>query len=175
MRRRAGLAALLLSGAVLILTAFVGIYGRSQLGLQRVKGLGNFEENVRALPPAPGGGFRFAVIGDPEEGLRTFGLLMRKARVLKADFVVITGDVVDRPTREAFELFNREYHSLGTEALPTFAAVGNHDESPLDLFTHYCGPADFHFVHERSLFIFAPNNLPSQFEGCARYVRETIE
>ncbi len=174
LRRWVGGSALVLSATFLLFLALEWAYATSHLGVRRVSGLGNFEENVRALPPPREGHLRFAVLGDPEEGLGTYRHLMQKAREAGADFVIITGDVADRPTREGFEYFNWVYRSLGSAALPTFAALGNHDVSPLGLFRDYYGPELFSFLHGDCLFIFADNNHPRSFPECESYVRQEI-
>ena len=181
-RRGAGRVRLWVGGALMVLPAvfllFLALewaYATSHLGVGRVPGLGNFEENVRALPaPRDEGRLRFAVLGDPEEGLGTYRHLMKKAREAGADFVVITGDVADRPTREGFEYFNWVYRSLGPDALPTFAAIGNHDGPPQGFFREYYGPDLFSFVHGDCLFIFADNNHPRSFPECESFVRQEI-
>ncbi|MGH9362153.1 MAG: metallophosphoesterase family protein, partial [Thermoanaerobaculia bacterium] len=161
--------------AILIPLVLEGVYASLHLGAGHQPGLGNHEETVRMLPPAADGTFRFAVMGDPEEGAGVWRHLMRKAHELGAQFVVIAGDLVDRPTREGFEFFRYQYSALGPDALPTFAAIGNHDLSAEGLFDEYIGPPEFSFVHGDSLFVFADNNLPEGLPRCGRYVRGEIE
>jgi len=173
-KRSIGFFAIGLGLLLALSVSLVAVHGSSHRGGARREGLGNFEETVGALPRGDGKSFRFAVLGDPEEAPAVFRGLMHQAFDLGAAFVLITGDVVDRPTREAYEFFSYQYRALGPAALPTFAAIGNHDICPERLFQEYLGPEEFHFLHRGSLFIFADNNGP---EGCtpgARYIRETI-
>ena len=162
------------AGLVFILLLVEWVYGSLYLGVKRVRGLGNFSENVALIPPPKEGRFRFAAIGDPKEGQTIYQHLMSMAYDQGASFVVCNGDLVDRATPESFELFNHGYQSLGQKALPTFSALGNHDDSPLRLFQEYYGPESFAFLYGGSLFIFADNNSPESLEGCASYVRDQI-
>lgn len=140
-----------------------------------VPGLGNFPETVRLLPPVRDGRFRFAVLGDPEEGLDVFHRLMEKAHALGAAFVLITGDVADDATEAGFAAFLASYRSLGPKALPTFAAVGNHDIEHTGLFEKLLGPREHSFVHGDCLFIIGDNNAPGSRPGCAQFIRDEID
>lgn len=177
MRRWLSAASLLLSGLIFALLATVWAYASGHLGLEHRPGLGNYPETVAMLPPAKAGSFRFAVMGDPEGGLRVYRRLMRQAAASGAEFVIITGDVAARPTQEAFDLFRYEYSHLGPAAMPTFAAIGNHDipkQGDASLFRSHVGPEYFSFVHARSLFIFVDNNKASSHDECQRFAREQI-
>src|SRR5262245_53425698 len=114
--------------------------GKQQLPDGPVPGLGNFAATVQMLPPVREGRLRFAVLGDPEEGLGIFRTLMEQARAEGAAFVLITGDVADHATEGGFASFLETYRSLGAKALPTFTAVGNHDIEPTALFERLLGP-----------------------------------
>lgn len=174
LRRSCGALLLVLGTALWASIGVCGLYARSCRAV-RPPGLGNFEDTVRRLSPAPEGSFRFAAMGDPEEGLGVYCDLARKARELGAAFVVVLGDVASQGTPAAFELFNHAHASLGPAALPTFLAKGNHDESPLGLFEKYWGPGSFDFVHAGCLFIFAENNTPEEQARCAEYIRARVE
>jgi hypothetical protein len=177
MRHWFSTASLLLACTILALLGTVWVCASMHLGLARTPGLGNDPETVAMLPPAKGGSLRFAVMGDPEKGLRVYRRLMRQAAALGATFVIITGDVAGRPTKEAFDLFRHEYGNLGAAALPTFAAIGNHDmprNGDASLFRSYIGPEYFSFIHEGSLFIFIDNNKPASYDECHRYALQEI-
>jgi len=174
-RRLLGLLSVGLALAALLFLASVWTYASLHLLETRVPGLGNFEETVRALPRDGDGKFRFAVMGDPEENPAIFRGLMKQASRMGAAFVVITGDIVDLPRPAGFGFFNYVYRALGSEALPTFSCVGNHDESPNDLFEKYLGPEEFSFLYQGSIFIFVDNNDPGRYARCESYVRQEIE
>ena len=173
-RRGLQCAEALLGALILCLLCAWWVYAARFRGEAKVPGLGNFEENVRKLPPVANDRFRFAVLGDPHEGQCIYQELMRRAFDLGAAFVVCTGDLVDGATRESFELFNHMYKELGPAALPMFTAIGNHDECPQRLFEEYYGPEDFAFLHGDSVFIFTNNNNAGRHEQCARFVKEQI-
>lgn len=162
------------TGAVLLAgLAAWWVYARHYLGIERVPGLGNFDETIGRLAPKQDGCFRFAALGDPKEGLGVYRELMEEAARCGADFAVITGDLADGPTAEAFELFDYAQAHLEPAGIPTFVAIGDHDESPL--FEKYCGPRNFHFVYASSLFIFLANNDREECAQSAAYLRAQME
>jgi hypothetical protein len=179
MRRRLWLANLLVLVSALVITLLTTVWGYNWVyrGVGRIPGLGNYPETVAMLPPAKAGSFRFAVMGDPEKGLRVYRRLMQLAVEYGADFAIIAGDVAARPSQEAFDLFRHEYGQLGPDVLPTFAAIGNHDiprEGDASLFRSNLGPEYFSFIHEGSLFIFIDNNKPASYDECHRYALQEI-
>ncbi|MGF1510392.1 MAG: metallophosphoesterase family protein [Myxococcota bacterium] len=81
--------------------------------------------------------FKFAAIGDTRTGHRVHRALMESLALREIDFVINSGDLVESGGyKEEWDLFFQIEHPVVSKA-PLFAAVGNHDNSPRQLFRRW--------------------------------------
>ncbi len=77
-------------------------------------------EKVKAIQPP----FRFAVIGDSRDGLKTYTRLMERILERRPDFIIHLGDMVSKPSRKQWDAFFEISTPIN---VPFFPVVGNHD------------------------------------------------
>jgi predicted phosphodiesterase len=125
-------------------------------------GLGAQLTAVAALPAPDDGRFRFAVLGDAEEGRfsweriwspgpGTFWTLLGRAHLTAPSFVLQLGDLVSEGD---LKHFSRHYGQMGGQAsIPFLSVIGNHDRSrpngaaDKNYYEAINGRLDFHFDH----------------------------
>ncbi|HUX02919.1 MAG: metallophosphoesterase [Phycisphaerae bacterium] len=127
---------------------------------------GNFPANRAVLEHSPPKDeFTFAVVGDTKS-VGTFQRIVDQLRHIPLDFVVLLGDVADRPTRTAHQFLRAELAHEYALSCPVFFVVGNHDvgleEFRMDDFERDYGPSAFSFRYQDCLFvILCAADLPS--------------
>lgn len=114
-------------------------------------------------PPAPAGegSFSFAVIGDLNSGERAHVLEVAAAQIqlLRPDFVLSIGDLVEGGTEDTVELqkqYNHFDERLARAKSPVFHLGGNHDlTNPVmrKFWEHRYGRRYYHFVYRNVLFL----------------------
>ena len=127
---------------------------------------GNFPANRAVLEHSPPKDeFTFAVVGDTKS-VGTFQRIVDQLRHIPLDFVVLLGDVADRPSRAAHQFLRAELAHEYALACPVFYVVGNHDvgleEFQIDDFERDYGPSVFSFRYQDCLFVvLCAADLPS--------------
>lgn len=139
-----------LAWAILIGVGIAHLWGLPQLIRSSPVHAGNTLENVARIKSQAPEKFRFAVMGDPEDGIQVFGDLVDQAKTHGCDFMIIPGDVIHGERDARFLYFFNKLGQHGFEA-PVFAAIGNHDG--YESFHKYFGPEDFYFRYSNSLFV----------------------
>lgn len=168
-----------LFSAGFILCAVLGwshAWGADHLLLGRPPNVGNSSETVAFLRGAGRSSpYRFAVIGDPEDGVEVFERCLEAAGERGCDFVVICGDVVHRASESAYRYFLAELAEVGYSG-PVFTVLGNHDapRGSDELFRRHFGPPNFHFVFRGDLFLLVDNSRGLAPETRC-YLEETLE
>lgn len=95
------------------------------LTLERVPAGESIEVTVRAPEGSARGRFRFAVLADVQEALPHVGdIYARMARDRSLRFVVFSGDLTRRGSREELAAFEEAERSL---PIPLYATLGNHE------------------------------------------------
>ncbi len=112
-------------------------------------------------PSQPGDRFTFAVIGDLNSGERA-GVLevaVEQIKLLKPDFILSIGDLVEGGTEDTAQL-KKEYDHFDERMrkanAPIFHLGGNHDlTNPLmrKYWEHRYGKRYYHFVYKNALFM----------------------
>jgi serine/threonine-protein phosphatase CPPED1 len=113
--------------------------------------------------------FTFAQICDTQLGngpyendLKNFKQAVAQINILKPDFVVICGDLVDTPNEESFADFNKIKASLN---VPCYCVSGNHDvgnEPSLESLQYYrkiVGKDYYSFEHKGCVFVIVNTQL----------------
>ncbi len=125
----------------------------------------------------PGEPFRFAVFGDTRTGHEVHQAVVNALHGEHIDFVVHTGDLVAQGGLESdwHTFFAIERELLSSH--PMFAAVGNHDDSPRQLFRRYfLSPMwaqnhRFYSMDWGNLRIVVVDPLVECREGCSQYIQ----
>jgi hypothetical protein len=138
----------LLADAGLLLLAWAAGMALATGGDRPAVTIGNTARSVAALPArGPDAPIRFAVISDIEEGVESFREALRHFAGRPPDFVVINGDLCQRPTREGFRYFLWQFRDAAWPG-PFFCGAGNHDIADggdLSLFRAHFGDERFAF------------------------------
>ena len=107
------------------------------------------------------GQFTFAVFSDLNGGERegVFAVAAAQLALLRPEFVLSVGDLIDGPTQDVMEL-TREWDSFDDRAsvipAPVFYVGGNHDltgQVLRDVWSERYGPHYYHFVYKDVLFL----------------------
>jgi 3',5'-cyclic AMP phosphodiesterase CpdA len=118
---------------------------------------GDSPEHTFRAGAGPGTRFRFAVFGDTRTGHSVHRQLMEALDHEDIDFLVHTGDMVERGGRKEEWL---RYFQIEREVLadmPVVPAVGNHDVSGRDYFRRYFLHAEW--AEDRNYYTFDWGNL----------------
>ncbi len=121
------------------------------------KNLGN-EKAAELLSDRPSSdSLKFAIIGDINNGTRTFEEVIFRLRQEKdVDFLVLLGDCAADPNPVLHDYFISEFSETGLD-IPTFIVAGNHDigigEFEYEDFENLYGPMNFTFNYGGDLFI----------------------
>jgi hypothetical protein len=126
--------------------------------------------------------FHFAIIGDRTGGAnieRTFELAMPQLNLMRPEFVINVGDIIEGYTEDIAEL-NAEWDEvdimLDVLDMPFFRTVGNHDVSgPVSqqVWRARHGATYYHFVYKDVLFVVLDsedNSRPEPPEGMAESI-----
>jgi 3',5'-cyclic AMP phosphodiesterase CpdA len=83
-----------------------------------------------------------------------------------AEFIVITGDLVESPSKKAYEIF---YEIIKKSTIPVYPLIGNHDDRELFLkfFPAFQSDrfAQYFFVTDNLAFVFLDTNVKNQIFG----------
>jgi predicted phosphodiesterase len=129
--------------------------------------------------------FSFAIIGDLHSGERkgVFEIAVDQLNLLKPDFVLSVGDLVDGGTedttelRKQFDYFDERANKL---TAPFFHVVGNHDITNLTMRNYWearYGRRYYHFVYKNVLFLvldsedYNPEHMQQIFEARAAAIK----
>ena len=106
--------------------------------------------------------FQFAVIGDRTGGANvqgTFALAMGQLNLLRPEFVINVGDIIEgyaETEAELSEMWEEAEALVGTLEMPFFYTRGNHDVSfpgGKEMWAERRGPGYYSFVYEDVLFM----------------------
>lgn len=120
--------------------------------------------------------FRFAAFGDTRSGHEVHQAVVNAVAREHIDFVVHTGDMVHKGgvDSEWLRFFQIEHELLTTR--PIFAVVGNHDDSPRQLYRHFFARSlweqdqRFYSMDWGNLRIIGVDSLEECREGCSQYI-----
>lgn len=77
-------------------------------------------ERVKSIEPP----FRFALIGDSQEGKKVYGRLVQRILERTPNFIIHLGDMITRPSEKEWKEFIKISMAID---VPFFPVVGNHD------------------------------------------------
>lgn len=134
--------------------------------------------------------FTFVQMCDPQIGfggyeadLARFERAVNQVNALQPDFVVICGDLVNKPDEQSFHDFNTARARL---KVPSHCAAGNHDigneptPASLQLYRRAVGRDYFSFQHKGCVFMVLNTQLwkaplAVETEGQERWIRKTLK
>lgn len=104
---------------LLTLVLFLSLNGPIAFG-DSIREVSQNAEKVKAIQPP----FRFALIGDSRDGVKTYTRLMERILERKPDFIIHLGDMVSRPNQKEWD---ESFEISKPINVPFFPVVGNHD------------------------------------------------
>ncbi len=150
--------ALITGSAGILFMFFIAVHVIEHSRLVHPENLGNTKaQSLVAQMDTHSNPIKFAVIGDINNGIETFEVVVARLREEKnIDFLILLGDCAAHPTRECHSYFISEFAETGLN-LPTFIVAGNHDITSgrfeYKEFEEIYGSVNFAFLYHDCLFI----------------------